>query len=662
LAPHLALAQESRDLTELSLEELMNTEVTTVSKKAERRVAAADAVYVLTEEDIRRSGVTTIPDALRLVPGVQVARIDANSWAIGIRGFASSLARSVLVLIDGRSVYNPLFAGTYWEIQDTFLEDIDRIEVIRGPGGTLWGANAFNGVINIITKSAVETQGGLAIVRGGTEEHGSGAARFGGTIGEDLHYRAYAKAFNRDGGYPGDGSEYDDWWMARGGFRADWRPQIENLFTLQGDLYQGQLGSMVTITEFTPPFQEVERGNSDVSGGNLLGRWTHAFTPSSDSALQIYYDNTFRRDLDFTEERNTVDVEWQHRFGPLPRHEVVWGFNYRVTADETAGPTGQQFSPSDRTDHLFGAFLEDEIAIIDDVLHVTLGSKFEHNDYSGLEVQPNARLVWMPFETHTFWASIGRSVRTPSRLEHDFALTAPPLNVDPLQPNQCVPAGQPCLFPRIVRNGGFDSEKVIAYQLGHRVQLIDRINLDSVVFYHDYDDLQSIGVGTPFPEDTPPPSHAVLPLPFGNKLHGSSYGVEIAADVFASEWWRVYSGYSFLHLNVERDDPAVELTRANSERSSPQHQAFARSQLDLPWNVRFDANVRYVDSLPVGIRSYFTFDLRLQVPITQSLSLSLVGQDLWDSHHREFPGATATSMAGGTQVERSGYAQLRYQW
>jgi iron complex outermembrane receptor protein len=654
-APQPGAAQETRDLAELSLEELMNMEVTTVSKKAERRADAADAVYVLTGEDIRRAGVTTIADALRLVPGMQVARVDSHTWAIGIRGFASPLARSILVLIDGRSVYNPLFAGTYWDIQDTFLEDIDRIEVIRGPGGTLWGANAFNGVINIITKNAAETQGGMAIVRGGTEEHGFGAARFGGTVGQNLHYRAYAKAFNRDGGYPSGGSEYDDWWMARGGFRADWRPQIENLLTLQGDIYQGQVGTNVTITEFTPPFQNVQKGNSDVSGGNLLGRWKRAFSPTSDSALQLYYDNTFRRDLNFTQEHNTFDIEWQHRFVPLPRHEVVWGLNYRVIADNTAAPESIRFTPRDRTDHLFGAFLEDEIAIIHDVLHLTLGSKFEHNDYSGLEVQPNARLLWRPFQAHTFWASIGRAVRTPTRLEHDFSQTAPPLNIDPAQPNQCLPAGDPCLFPRIVGNGGFDSEKVIAYQVGHRMQLMDRVNVDSVVFYHDYDDLLSVGPGTPFPEDDPPPPHAVLPLPIGNKVHGYSYGVEVAADIFATDRWRVYSGYSFLHLNIERDSPAVELTRANTESSSPQHQAFARSQLDLPWNLRFDANARFVDALPrVGIRSYFTFDVRIALRVTPSITVSLVGQDLWDSHHREFP--------GGTQVQRSGYAQLRYQW
>jgi iron complex outermembrane receptor protein len=655
MAPVLMGAQGARELTELSLEELMNVEVTTVSKKPERRVDAADAIYVLTGEDIRRSGVRTIPDALRLVPGVQVAQVDSSTWAIGIRGFASPLSRSVLVLVDGRSVYNPLFAGTYWEIQDTFLEDIDRIEVIRGPGGTLWGANAFNGVINIITKNAEQTQGGIAIVRGGTEEQGFGAARYGGSIGDNLHYRAYAKAFNRDGGDPSGGSEYDDWWMTRGGFRADWLPQRQDRFTLQGDLYQGQLGNSLTVFEYEAPFSRVVKGDTDVSGGNLLGRWTRALSPTSDAALQLYYDNTFRRDLNFTEERNTFDIEWQHRFVPLRLHEIVWGLNYRVTADNTAGPETVRFFPREETDNLFGFFFEDEIEIIRDRLHVTVGSKFEHNDYSGLEVQPSARLLWMPADTHTFWASIGRAVRAPSRLDNDISLTEQPLNRDPSQPGQCLPPGEPCLFPRIVGRSGFDSEKIIAYQVGHRMQLIERVSLDSVVFYHDYDDLMSVGVGATFSEDTPPPPHAVLELPIGNKLHGFSYGFEMAADVFAADGWRVFSGYSFLHINVERDVSEIELTRANSEGSSPQHQAFLRSQLDLPWDVSFDANARYVDSLPrLSSRSYFTFDLRLEVPVTRSLHLSLVGQNLWDSHHREF--------AGGTQVERSGYAQLRYVW
>lgn len=654
MTPVLMGAQDTRKLTELSLEELMNIEVTTVSRKRERRVDAADAVYVLTGEDIRRSGVRTIPDALRLVPGMQVAQVDSNTWAIGIRGFASPLARSILVLIDGRSVYNPLFAGTYWDVQDTFLEDIDRIEVIRGPGGTLWGANAFNGVINIITKSAAETHGGVAIVRGGTEERGFGSVRYGGHLGDNFHYRAYAKAFNRDGGDPTGGSEYDDWWMARGGFRADWLPRPDDLLTLQGDLYQGQLGSSVTIFEYTPPFAEPVKGDRDVSGGNLLGRWTRVISPTSDAVLQLYYDNTFRRNLNFTEERNTFDIEAQHRFTPLRLHEIVWGLNYRVTADETAGPETVRFFPPDETNNLFGLFFEDQIEIIRNRLRVTLGSKLEHNDFSGFEVQPNVRLVWMPADRHTFWASIARAVRTPSRLDADISLTEQPLNFDPSQ-GQCLPPGEPCLFPRIVGRSGFDSEKVIAYQVGHRTQLFDRVSLDSVVFYHDFDDLMSVGVGDTFPEGAPPPPHAVLELPIGNRLHGSSYGIEIAADVLATDRWHIFSGYSFLHLNIERDAAEIELTRANLEGSSPQHQAFARSQLDLPWNVSFDANARYVDSLPrLGIRGYFTFDLRLEVPVTRSLHLSLVGQDLWDSHHREF--------VGGTQVERSGYAQLRYTW
>jgi len=287
------------ELAELSLEELMNIEVTSVSRRPERRADAPAAIYVITQEDIRRSGVTSIPEALRLAPGVEVAKVDANKWAIGIRGFASRLARSVLVLIDGRSVYTPLFAGTYWEVQDVMLEDVERIEVIRGPGGTLWGANAFNGVINIITHNAKDTQGGLISAGGGSEEQGFGAARYGGKLGADAFYRVYGKYFNRDGGFNPRGDAYDGWHEARGGFRADWYPTQQDHLKLQGDLYEGETGQRTALTLFNPPFVSIAQRNADLSGGNLLGRWRRTLSPTSEVSLKMYYDHTFRREPNF---------------------------------------------------------------------------------------------------------------------------------------------------------------------------------------------------------------------------------------------------------------------------------------------------------------------------------------------------------------------------
>lgn len=656
VTPALLGARAQRaDLTELSLEELMGLEVTSVSKKEEELATVAEAVYVLTGEEIIRSGFTSIPEALRLVPGVQVARVDSNTWAIGIRGFASSLARSVLVLIDGRTVYNPLFAGTYWELQDVYLEDIDRIEVTRGPGGSLWGANAFNGVINIITKSAAETQGMRAMARAGTEEY-AGAARYGGAIGENLHYRAYGKYFDRDGGYPGPSSEYDDWWMARGGFRLDWQPGSEDLLTLQGDIYDGELGSQLTVAQFTPPFRTQLKGDADASGGNVLGRWNRVLSRTSDLALQLYYDHTFRRDLHFREERDTFDIDWQHRFAPWRNTETVWGLQYRVTTDDTGGVTGIGFDPTHSTDNLVTAFVQNEIVLIQELLHLTVGSKFEHNDYSGFEVQPNVRLLLTPLADHSFWASFGRSVRTPSRTEDDLFLTVPPVNLDPTNANQCLPPGMPCVFPQIVGNRDFDSEKLLAAQLGHRMRVLPRLFVDSVVFYHHYDDLLSVEPGTPFPQASPPPEHVILPLSIHNKLHGESYGLEIAADAFVTDSWILRSGYSFLQMDLERGNGSADAaTAGNTQESSPQNQFFLHSELDLPWNVSLDGNLRYVDNLPAqSTSSYVTFDVRAAWAITPQVEVSVVGQNLADGHHREF--------AGGTQVERSVYGQVRFQW
>jgi iron complex outermembrane receptor protein len=651
-----AAGEAPADLTELSLEELMNVEVTTVSRKPERLATVGEAVYVLTGEDIRRSGATSIPEALRLVPGMQVARIDSNKWAIGVRGFASRLARSVLVLIDGRTVYNPLFAGTYWELQDTMLEDIDRIEVIRGPGGTLWGANAFNGVINIITKPAAETQGALVSAGAGNEERGFGGARYGGAIGKNLYYRAYGKYFNRDAGEGHQLGDYDDWWMGRGGFRIDWQPQESDALTLQGDLYDGELGNRVTIPQFNAPFARVLKKDSDVSGGNVLGRWTRAFSATSEASLQMYYDHTFRRDPNFREERNTVDIDAQHRFRLPWRQEIVWGLGYRGTADNTGGVPGVAFVPEDRVDHLHTAFLQDEIILVPDRLRLTAGIKLGHNDYSGFEYQPNLRLSWTPLAQHVLWVSFGRAVRTPSRLEHDAVITGVPINLDPADASQCQPPGAPCAYTRLLGDRRFDSEKLLAYQLGWRAQIASRLLLDTVVFYHDYADLLSLEPGAPFPEASPPPAHQVLPFDIANKVNGEAYGVTVAADVFLAEWWRLQASYTFLKIDLRRDPGSLDpITVASTEGSSPHHQALGFSQIDLPGGFEFDSIVRYVESLPAqNVRSYVTFDVRLGYQLTPNIELSAVGQNLSDTDHREF--------GGGTEVQRGAYGQVRWRW
>lgn len=373
------------NLKQLSLEELMNIEVTSIARKEQRVADTAAAIYVITQEDIQRSGVTSIPEALRLAPGVEVSRVDSNKWAIGVRGFGSRLSRSLLVLMDGRSVYTPLFAGVYWEVQDTLLEDIDRIEVIRGSGGTLWGANAVNGVINIITKKAQDTQGLLLSGGGGSEEKGFGSLRYGGKVGENFNYRIYGKGFRRDAAATRGLSDFDDWQMGQGGFRTDWKPHEGDSLTIQGDAYDGRSGQRTQVSRLSAPFSIPVQEDAEFSGMNLLGRWSRTLSKSSSLALQMYYDRTDRREPTFQEQRNTFDFDFQHRLQPTGRQELIWGLGYRYTRGDTKSVPTITISPSNRADNLFSAFVQDEIVLVQDRLRLTVGSKFEHNDYSGFE-------------------------------------------------------------------------------------------------------------------------------------------------------------------------------------------------------------------------------------------------------------------------------------
>ncbi len=657
LALAVTASASSGDLTELSLEELMNVEVTLPSRRPESRALASSAVYVITQEDIRRAGVTTIPDALRLAPGVQVARQTANTWAIGVRGFASSLTRSVLVLMDGRSVYTPLFAGTYWNVQDTAMDDIERIEVIRGPGGTLWGANAVNGVINIVTKSAKDTQGALVSGGGGSEERGFGTVRYGGKLGKNLFYRLYGKYFYRSAYLARGVKDFDDWHMGRGGFRLDWDAATTDRLTLQGDIYDGKIGESVGIARYEPPFFEVRQKHADVSGGNLLGRWTHDLSDTSDVTAQMYYDQTFRREANFTEERNTFDLDIQHRFALPWRQEILWGLDYRLSSDTTHAVPTVEFDPAAKTLHLVSGFVQDDVWLLPDRLRLTFGSKFEHNDYSGFEYQPSGSLLWVPAAGHSLWGSISRAVRTPSRLEHDLFLTAAPVNGRRPDFDVCLPAGSPCLYPRIARNRNFKSESILAYQLGYRVQPIDQLFLDLTTFYNEFHHLLSLEPKDTFAENTPPLPHLVLPLKFDNRLHGDSYGVELAATSILTRWWRLSASYSYLLIQLHADAGSGDTSQAAAEKASPQNQVTARSSIDAPWRVQFDTVFRYVDSIRVSgqrIPSYVTFDVRLAKKITDHLEIAAVGQNLWQPYHREF--------TPGTEVPRGGYGQVRWEW
>jgi len=636
----------------------MNIDITSVSKKPEKLSNAAAAIYVITQEDIRRSGVTSIPEALRMAPGVQVARIDSNKWAISARGFNDRFANKLLVLIDGRSVYTPLFSGVYWDMQDTLLEDIERIEVIRGPGATLWGANAVNGVINIITKNAKETQGGLVTAGYGTEENGFGGFRYGGKIDDDTYYRFYTKYFYRDDFQTPSGDDSaDEWDMLRGGFRIDSDLSDEDRLTVQGDIFTGKVGSRFQIPVPLAPYWQVFNTDDELAGVNLLSRWEHVISETSDMTLQAYYDRIQRHSSLVDELRNTFDIEFHHRFALAEHQEVIWGLGYRFTTDDIENGIGFIYDPNSRDDHLFSAFVQDKITLFEDTLSLTLGSKIEHNDYTGFEYQPNARLLWTPHERHTIWTAVSRAVRTPSRGEHDsnisFSVIPPgfPPNISPL--------------PMFVAGNGqdsFGSEEILAYELGHRFLFSDRLSLDTSLFYNDYNHLLTGEADINSLQVFPALGYSYLPAFADNNIEGETYGVELAVDWRPLDWWRLKTAYSYLQIQLHLAPDSLDTFLEEMERESPHNQLSILSSMNISRNVAFDLWVRYVDNLPnFDVSNYITLDARLSWKPHDNVELSLIGQNLLDNQHPEF-GMPLYIKSLPTEIERSVYAKVTWEF
>jgi iron complex outermembrane receptor protein len=645
LAPAEALANPGpdpaapprRDLTELSLTELAGLEVTTVARSPEAVSHTPAAVFVLTRQDILRSGARTLSEALRLAPGVQISRIDASQPTVGIRGFGSRLARSVLVLIDGRSVYTPLFAGTYWEVQDVLLEDIDRIEVIRGPGGTLWGANALNGVVNIITRRASETRGTYLEAGGGNEERAFGAARWGGPLGPHADLRVYGKYADRDAAFHADGNDYDAWRIGQGGFRLD-AEQGRSQLTLQGDVYEGRSGERTTFASYTAPFSRTVQQDADLAGGNLRGLWQRPAGKTAILRVQAYYDHTRRVEPSFDETRNTGDLDLQYERRDRS-NQLLGGVGYRVSRGVTGGVPTVVFLPPTLTDHIASAFLQDRIDLRPDRLMLTVGMKAERNDYSGVELQPSARVLWVPRARHSLWAAVSRAVRTPSRVDRDLDLTA---SIDPDRP----------LFSRFSGSAAFVSERAIVYEAGYRAQRGNRFLLDTAVFHNDYEDLLSIEPGTPFTETDAEGSRLVRPFLIANGLRGTVSGVEVAANVRINDPLRLQGSYSFLNVDLAAAPGSLDTTTAaTTEGSAPRHRlvmraSFTRGPLQL------DAILRRISELPAqAVPAYTSLNARLAWG-RAGWEIALVGRDLLDAHHPEF--------GGGVEVERSLYAELTW--
>ena len=641
------------DLSTASLEELMNIEVTTASKKEEKLFQTAAAVYVITYEEIRHSGLTNIPELLRLVPGMEVARIDGNKWAISTRGYSGRLANRLLVLIDGRSIYTPDTGGVYWEAQHLPVEEIDRIEVIRGPGGTLWGANAVDGIVNIITKSSRETQGGLITTGSGSEEQGFGSARYGGKIGERLCYRFYTRFFKRRGLVDAMGGDVNDGQHAlQGGFRLDWRRFEHETLTVHGDLYDTALRETPTTVSFNDPFAPPANVPGEFSGGNVMGRWNRALSERSDVALQFYFDRARRESANVGERIDTFDFDFQHHFMLGQRQEIVWGLGYRLIADQTntnnAAPI--EFIPKGRTAQIFSAFAQNELMLVKNRLRLTAGSKLEHNDYSGFEWQPSVRLLWTPSTHHTVWAAVTRAVRTPARIYQGIRVNYAAF------PG---PDGLP-IIATVIGNRNTKSERFRNYELGARVRAGNRLALDITTFYTVYNRLTAFEQG-PILFEVEPLPHLVLPLLFNNRMHGESYGLEASANLDLTRRWKVRGGYSFARPDFRNDVEDPIATVAEEEGGIPRHQFQLHSYLKLFGNFELDNSLYRVSRLPAPqIPGYTRLDLRLGWRVRESLELSLGLNNLLDDHHPEFNGFDLLVLT--SQVKRSIYGKATWRF
>lgn len=632
-------------LKQLSVEELMNVEVTSVSKTAEPLGGAAAAVAVVSNEDIARSGALDLPDALRWTPGINVAQETADTWAVSSRGFSSINSEKLLVLSDTRSIYTPLYSGVFWDVQDYLLQDIDRVEVIRGPGAALWGSNAVNGVINISTKSAKDTQGGYLEAEAGTEQRAEAAARYGGRTDNGIYYRVFGKYSDHDESFNSKTDTSDAWHLAHGGFRADWDATGADALTLQGDVYSGEMGRLQPSVSIIGRQGPQGRLQVDVSGGNVLARWRRTFSPDADLQLRVYYDHTHRNDPSFLDDLDTIDLDLQHHFKFATAHDVLWGVNYRHTVNRNEGKVIFAVDPPTSRDQLFSGFVQDQIAILKS-LHVTLGSKLEHNDFSGTEVQPSARAAWDFLPEQTLWAAVSRAVRMPTRLERD-------LNIEITNPGS-----NPDI--RWIGNKEFDSEKLLAYELGYRWQASKILSLDLATFLNRYRGLASLEAGTPYID--PNDGRTVIPLISKNLTDGRSQGVEALVNFAPLSFWRLTANYSYLDLDL--DAHGLDLNRGRfTAGATPRHQLGLRSFLDLPRNVRVDAQLRYLSAirqLPElvnggGVPGYTEMDLRLAWQALERLELSLVGQNLLHAHHPEFGAPAARG-----EIERSVYAKASW--
>lgn len=627
LVAGLTWAGSPRDLTELSLEELMNVEVFTVARHEQSLFDVAAAVEVITGEEIRRSGVLRLPEALRLSPGIQIKHIDANKWAIAVRGFNNRFVNKLLVLVDGRSVYSPIFSGVYWEVQDLLLDDIERIEVIRGPGGSLWGANAVNGVINIITRQADQTQGRSAWFAYGPEERGFAAFRQGGHLGQRTFYRIYGKGFRQDALELQSGARAADaWQMLRGGFRLDGERR-QATWTLSGEAYKGRLSQ--TMEEGVlqqPPYLQHFDFETAVAGAYLLGRCIYPSSATSELRLTGYYDGSTRSDVIAGGTWHTLDLDLQHRFEVSRYQTLIWGGEVRSTWDRLEETERFAFDPPSRRYQTLSTFLQSELYFFDARLRLILGTKLEHNTFTGVEMLPNLRWLWTDHQRQTVWGAVSRAVRLPTRAEAEgnYLKSIKPLNPSP---------GSPLIEMRFQGNPEMKPEELRACELGYRLRPVSKLTLDLAGYYHRYCHHLSIEPKAVLLDTTASPRRLVVFWTAGNKISGHTLGAELNAECQVHRRWRLSGGYAYLRMDLKKDPDSQDPGTLEFLGDNPRHRALLRSQLDLTEKLQLTGTLYYTGRLPLGrAERLATLDLHLSWRLLPSLELSLVGQNLFNAH------------------------------
>jgi iron complex outermembrane recepter protein len=646
-----ARAQEKQtDLTTLNIEDLMNIDVTSASKKEQKLSQVAAAIFVITKEDIHRSGITNLPDLLRMAPGMDVAQVTASAWAVSARGFNGQYAPTLLVLIDGRSVYTPVFSGVYWDAQAVPLDSIERIEIIRGPGAAVWGANAVNGVVNIITKRAQDMPGGYVSGQGGTIGYGAGLASYGGNLRNHGAYRIYLDGFTTGQLLTFDyQAAHDDWHRIHGGFRADLNLPRHQSLTLEGEALRGNAGKSFTLT---PPLNTILVTRDIFSGWDLLTRWTYAPSNRSQTSFQAYFERSNRENPSNSVALNTVDLDFQQQLAWGSRQDIVWGLGFRHYADEIPATPRVSFDPSRWGGETKSAFIQDELTLWPERLALSAGVKLEDGYYNGFNAQPTARLRWTPTGQSIFWASVSGAQAIPSQsetsIEYSFGSFLGPENL----------IGYQTLYG----NPNQKNQHIKAFEAGYRQQWSSLLSFDIAAFFSEYRSLLSQEPGTQTLVLDPPPPHWLVPTYLSNRGHGETHGIEVFANVKLTRWWTLTPGYSFLAMHLHPDtNSADHITPVEVEGLSPTHQAQLRSQMNLPERWQWTTSAYFVDRLPYShIPSYTRLDSNFSWQLSDRVSFSVAGQNLLRNTHPEFAGYDVSE--NPSLIRRSGYARLTWRF